>query len=84
MIGEVTPDQRGFNENLKTRVKEAGLTERVRFFGELPIDDVPAWYRRILIYAFTSRNECFGLTLLEAMASGAALTAARRPARSTR
>jgi mannosyltransferase len=49
----------------------------VRFLGELPIGEVPRWYRRILIYAFTSRNEGFGLTLLEAMASGAALVAAR-------
>ena len=29
------------------------------------------------IYAFTSRNEGFGLTLIEAMAAGAALVAAR-------
>src|SRR5207237_1758015 len=55
----------------------AGLTARVRFFGELPIEEVPRWYQRILIYAFTSRNEGFGLTLLEAMAAGAALVAAR-------
>ena len=38
---------------------------------------MPLWYQRILIYAFTSRNEGFGLTLLEAMASGNALVAAR-------
>jgi mannosyltransferase len=77
VIGEVTPDQREFNEDLKRRVEQAGLSERVRFFGELPIDEVPVWYRRILIYAFTSRNEGFGLTLLEAMSSGVALVAAR-------
>ena len=35
------------------------------------------WYQRLTIYAFTSRNEGFGLTLIEAMASGAALVAAR-------
>ena len=49
----------------------------MRFLGELPIADVPPWYQRITIYAFTSRNEGFGLTLLEAMASGNALVAAR-------
>jgi len=38
---------------------------------------VPPWYQRVMIYAFTSRNEGFGLTLLEAMASGDALVAAR-------
>jgi mannosyltransferase len=77
VIGSVTPDQRAFARALEARVAEAGLTDRVRFLGELPIEDVPPWYQRIAIYAFTSRNEGFGLTLLEAMAAGAALVAAR-------
>jgi mannosyltransferase len=45
--------------------------------GELPIEDLPRWYERLTIYAFTSRNEGFGLTLIEAMSSGAALVASR-------
>jgi mannosyltransferase len=45
--------------------------------GELEIEDVQRWYRRLTIYAFTSRNEGFGLTLIEAMAAGSALVAAR-------
>ena len=35
------------------------------------------WYQRLTIYAFTSRNEGFGLTLIEAMSVGAALVASR-------
>lgn len=77
IVGEVTPDQRGFEAGLKEKVKAAGLTERIHFLGELPIDEVPLWYQRVLIYAFTSRNEGFGLTLLEAMAAENALVAAR-------
>ncbi len=77
IVGEVTPEQRGFEARLKEQAAAAGLSDRIRFLGELPIDEVPLWYRRILIYAFTSRNEGFGLTLLEAMASGNALVAAR-------
>lgn len=77
IVGAVTPDQRLFARGLRARVEAAGLADRVRFLGELPIEEVPRWYRRIAIYAFTSRNEGFGLTLLEAMASGAALVAAR-------
>jgi mannosyltransferase len=76
IVGAETPDQRGFAEALRDRVRAAGLTERIRFLGELPIAEVPLWYQRISIYAFTSRNEGFGLTLLEAMAAGAALVAA--------
>ena len=77
VIGPVTLEQRAFAAALKQRVRAAGLSERVRFLGELPVDEVPRWYQRLLIYAFTSRNEGFGLTLLEAMAAGAALVATR-------
>jgi mannosyltransferase len=77
IIGSVTPEQRGFLRGLEARVAQAGLGERVRFLGELPIDEVPRWYQRISIYCFTSRNEGFGLTLLEAMATGVALVASR-------
>jgi mannosyltransferase len=77
IIGSATLDQRGFVRALEARVAEAGLADRVRFLGELPIDEVPRWYQRISIYAFTSRTEGFGLTLLEAMSAGVALVAAR-------
>jgi mannosyltransferase len=77
IIGPVTADQQLFLHALKERVKAAGLVGRIHFLGELPIDHVPSWYQRITIYAFTSRNEGFGLTLLEAMAAGAALVASR-------
>jgi mannosyltransferase len=77
VIGAVTSDQQPFVRSLHARADAAGLGERIRFLGELPIADVPTWYRRLTIYAFTSRNEGFGLTLLEAMASGNALVAAR-------
>ncbi len=52
-------------------------TERIRFLGELPIEEVPRWYQRISIYVFASRVEGFGLTMLEAMAAGDAVVAAR-------
>jgi mannosyltransferase len=77
IIGAVTPDQQIFERGLRARVEKAGLSERVRFLGELPIAEVPVWYQRITLYAFTSRNEGFGLTLLEAMASANGLVAAR-------
>ena len=62
---------------MKQQVAAAGLTERVRFLGELPIEEVPLWYQRISIYVFASRVEGFGLTMLEAMAAGDAVVAAR-------
>jgi mannosyltransferase len=77
MVGGITADQTAFAEGLKRKVETAGLSSRVVMTGELPIEELPRWYRRLTIYAFTSRNEGFGLTLLEAMSSGAALVASR-------
>lgn len=77
IVGEVTPDQKAFAADLKAKVEAAGLSERIVFLGYRPIEELPLWYQRISIYAFTSRNEGFGLILLEAMASENALVAAR-------
>jgi mannosyltransferase len=77
VIGLVTVDNRPFLEGLKQRVAAAGLAERIRFVGEAPIEEVPRWFQRISIYVFASRVEGFGLTILEAMASGDAVVAAR-------
>jgi len=77
LIGRTTIENRPFVENLKARAAAAGIAERVCFLGELPIDEVPRWYQRIAIYVFASREEGFGLTMLEAMAAGNALVASR-------
>lgn len=77
MIGAITPEQQSFASDLRKRIHAAGLQSRIVITGELPIEEVQRWYRRLTIYAFTSRNEGFGLTLIEAMAVGAALVASR-------
>ena len=77
IVGQVTPEQTPFANELKKRIEAAGLQSRIVITGELPIEEVQRWYQRLTIYAFTSRNEGFGLTLIEAMAAGSALVAAR-------
>ena len=77
VIGLTTADNRPFLEKLKQQVAAAGLEDRIRFLGELPIEEVPLWYKRIAIYVFASRVEGFGLTMLEAMAAGNAVVATR-------
>ncbi|WJR76313.1 glycosyltransferase family 4 protein [Bradyrhizobium sp. NP1] len=77
IVGAIVPEQLGFANELKRRIEAAGLSSRIIMTGELDITDVQRWYRRLAIYAFTSRNEGFGLTLIEAMAAGNALVAAR-------
>ncbi len=77
MVGAITPEHATFANSLKKRIAAAGLQSRIVITGELPIEDVQRWYQRLTIYAFTSRNEGFGLTLIEAMSVGAALVASR-------
>jgi mannosyltransferase len=77
IIGAITPEQSGFANDLKRRIEAAGLGSRIFILGELPIEEVQHWYQRLTIYVFSSRNEGFGLTLIEAMAAGAALVASR-------
>ena len=77
IVGAIVPEQQGFASGLKQQIEAAGLPSRIIMTGELEIAEVQRWYQRLTIFAFTSRNEGFGLTLIEAMASGAALVAAR-------
>jgi mannosyltransferase len=77
IVGAITVEQTAFADDLKKRIEAAGLSSRIVITGELPIEQVPRWYQRLTIYAFTSRNEGFGLTLIEAMSVGAALVASR-------
>lgn len=73
ITGRVTPDNQAFASELKAKIASAGLSERIRFLGE--VDDIRAWYRRLTLLVAPSRNEGFGLTPLEAMASGTAVVA---------
>ena len=73
VTGRVTARHRGFHAKLLQQVTQSGLERRIVFLGEVP--DVCPWYRRLHLYVAPSRNEGFGLTPLEAMASGTAVVA---------
>jgi len=77
IVGAVTSEHQAFADGLRQKIEAAGLGRRIIMTGEIEIEEVERWYKRLLIYAFTSRNEGFGLTLIEAMSSGAALVASR-------
>jgi mannosyltransferase len=77
MVGAITTEHLAFANDLRKGIAAAGLQSRIVITGELPIEDLQRWYQRLTIYAFTSRNEGFGLTLIEAMSVGAALVASR-------
>lgn len=71
--GRVTTEHIAFGDKLKADVAAAGLSDRILFLGEVP--DIKVWYRRLMLYVAPSRNEGFGLTPLEAMASRTAVVA---------
>ncbi|HMF66566.1 MAG TPA: glycosyltransferase family 4 protein [Phyllobacterium sp.] len=73
MTGRTTAEFKGFEQTLRDRITQAGLEDRILFLGEVP--DVRPWYRRMTLYVAPSRNEGFGLTPLEAMASQTAVVA---------
>jgi mannosyltransferase len=73
VAGRVTAEQKAFGDGLESRVAKAGLSDRIVFLGE--VLDIKPWYRRVSLYVAPSRNEGFGLTPLEAMASQTAVVA---------
>ena len=73
--GEITPGNQAYLEEQKKKIAAAGLDDRFVFLGEQPFSKIPELFRAMHLVAALSRNEGFGLTVLEAMASGAAVLA---------
>ncbi|HET7888089.1 MAG TPA: glycosyltransferase family 4 protein [Bradyrhizobium sp.] len=71
ITGRTTSDNLAFERELKAKVAAAGLTERIIFLGD--VEDIAVWYRRFTLFVAPSRQEGFGLTPLEAMASQTAV-----------
>jgi glycosyltransferase involved in cell wall biosynthesis len=66
-------------EALQTIVREAKLSERVHFLGEVAYDKLPGLYQGALASVFASRLETFGHPLVEAMASQTPVIASNLP-----
>jgi len=77
ILGRATEQHRGFEKELKDRINTAGLGERIRFCGEVPVDQIAQWYQALDLFVAPQRWEGFGLTPLEAMACGVPVIATR-------
>jgi mannosyltransferase len=78
IVGEATPKHAAFRDALVSKVRAAGLADRVRFVGKVEdFAEIPGWYRAATLVVAPPRVEGFGLTVLEAMASGCAVVATR-------
>ncbi|RDW14215.1 glycosyltransferase family 4 protein [Paracoccus thiocyanatus] len=77
LSGRITADNQAFADDLQARIAAAGLTDRIRFLGEVPWAQVVRNYQAIDLFAAPARWEGFGLTPLEAAACGVPTVAAR-------
>jgi mannosyltransferase len=75
ILGRAMPEHQAFLDGLKARIAAAGLSDRIRFLGSVPDGELAGWYRALSILVAPPRNEGFGLTPLEAMASGTPVVA---------
>jgi mannosyltransferase len=73
VAGRATGPHIEFENALKQRVKAAGLEDRILFVGEHT--DINDWYRALDLFIAPQRWEGFGLTPLEAMATGVPVVA---------
>ena len=77
IVGETTPKFAGFRLGLEEKIAAAGLESRIIFHGKRPGSELPGLFQGMSLVAALSRNEGFGLTVLEAMASGCAVLASQ-------
>jgi mannosyltransferase len=75
IVGETTPKFRSYQIDLQSKINEAGLDERIIFHGKRPGSELPGLFQGMSLVAALSRNEGFGLTVLEAMACECAVLA---------
>ena len=77
IIGKAATEDRYFLEFLKSKVKKAGLKDRIIFTGEISPEKLPSLVRSLSLLVSLPRYEGFGMTLLEGLASGVPFVASK-------
>ena len=73
IVGEITPSHQSFLDEQLAKLDAAGLSSRIVVHGKRPFSEIPPLFRAMSVVAALSRNEGYGLTAPEAMASGTAV-----------
>ena len=77
LVGRATFKHSAFMAVLRGKIKAAGLNERFLILPEVATSEMPRWYRVLDVFVAPQRWEGFGVTPLEAMASGLPVVATR-------
>jgi len=75
VMGRAVGHHAAFLSGLQQRVREAGLAGRIVFPPEVPPSGTPDWYAALDVFVAPQRWEGFGVTPLEAMATGVPVVA---------
>jgi mannosyltransferase len=75
VVGSISSSNESFVKELQAGIEQAGLSQRIVFAGEQNFADIPKIFSGLSLVVALSENEGFGLTILEAMSSGAAVLA---------
>jgi mannosyltransferase len=77
VMGRAVGEDQRFVQTLKDAAKRAGVAAHIHFKPEVPTDAMADWYAALDLYVAPQRWEGFGLTPLEAMATGCPVIATR-------
>lgn len=70
VVGKATKQHQGFQQKLIDKVAAAGLADQLKFIGEVAPEKLPALMRSLSLLVALPRYEGYGMTPLEALASG--------------
>lgn len=73
IVGKIVEED--YYNNLVEQIKNAGLTDNVKFLGRLSNEELSEVYSKANCFAFGSQLEGYGMVLLEAMSYGLPLIA---------
>ncbi len=77
IAGIATMEHELFQQQLKSKIEKAGLTNRFVWLGEVAYDRIPEFHSAMSLCVAPARYEGFGLVPLEAMACGVPVVASQ-------
>jgi len=75
IIGRTMPSDATFEADMRSRIQAADLSNRILFVGEHPPQEMPKIIQSLSLLVAPARYEGYGMTPLEAMASGVPVVA---------